>query len=68
MRKHSQKKLLTVWALFFALVFVLTGCSSSSNDKPVRVTILQTTDLHNAASGVGSFNAYAPMDASGADA
>jgi 5'-nucleotidase / UDP-sugar diphosphatase len=68
MRKRSQQRLLPVWAFFLVLMILLTGCSSSKNDNPrVNVTILQTTDLHNAASGVGSFNAYTPMDISDAD-
>lgn len=53
-----------------ALTFLVTGCSSSSDtpfwflpepeDEIVRMTLLQTTDMHDTVSGVGSFNDYTP--------
>lgn len=58
------------WLFFLVMMFFITGCwLSSSNDNPnIKVTILQTTDLHNAASGVGSFNDYQPLNPSQGDA
>ncbi|MBN1664027.1 MAG: hypothetical protein JW943_10545, partial [Deltaproteobacteria bacterium] len=61
MRRKSTQSIAFLWAIFIALAFVMTGCSRD-NDTTAGVTLLQTTDLHNAASGVGSFNAYTPMN------
>ena len=55
-----------------ALTFLVTGCSGGSDapfwfwpepepeDQIVRMTLLQTTDMHDTVSGVGSFNEYTP--------
>jgi 5'-nucleotidase len=67
MRKQSIQRLLLLWAVFFALAVVVTGCSKKDDDILVNVTLLQTTDMHNTVSGVGSFNAYTPMNTSDND-
>ena len=69
MKKQSKRNLPSAWLFLLVLVFFIPGCWSSSDDNPnVKVTILQTTDMHNAASGVGSFNEYKPLDPMRADA
>ena len=67
MRKQSAQWFMVLCAGFFALTLAVTGCSNDKGSPLVNVTLLQTTDIHNAASGVGSFNAYTPMDTSDAD-
>jgi 2',3'-cyclic-nucleotide 2'-phosphodiesterase (5'-nucleotidase family) len=60
---------------FAALTLLVTGCSRGGDapfwffsepepeDQIVRVTLLQTTDMHDTVSGVGSFNEYSPGSA-----
>lgn len=70
MKKRSARWLLLFWTALFALTLGATGCShddDDNGDRVVKVTMLQTTDMHDAASGVGSFNAYTPMDTSDGD-
>jgi 2',3'-cyclic-nucleotide 2'-phosphodiesterase (5'-nucleotidase family) len=70
-----MKKISKLWRQIFfvgliALTFLITGCSSSGDtpfwflpepeDEIVRMTLLQTTDMHDTVSGVGSFNDYTP--------
>ena len=70
-----MKKISKLWRQIFfvgliALTFLVTGCSSSSDtpfwflpepeDEIVRMTLLQTTDMHDTVSGVGSYNDYTP--------
>jgi len=64
MKKRSTQWLSALGAIFIALMLITMGCSTSNNDVRLfaDVTLLQTTDVHNAASGVGSFNAYTPMN------
>ena len=62
MRNKSVQWLLPLGTGFFALTLFMTGCSNDKGSPLVNVTLLQTTDMHDAASGVGSFNAYTPMD------
>lgn len=76
-----MKKISKLWRKIFfvgliALTFLVTGCSSSGDtpfwflpepeDEIVRMTLLQTTDMHDTVSGVGSFNEYSP-DSTGDD-
>ena len=43
--------------------FTMGGCSSKkAADVLLKLTILQTTDLHHHASGYGSFREYTPLD------
>lgn len=70
-----MKKISTIWCKIFfvgfvALTLLVTGCSGDSDipfwslpepeDEIVRMTLLQTTDMHDTVSGVGSFNEYTP--------
>ncbi|MDM8518239.1 metallophosphoesterase [Desulfobacterales bacterium HSG16] len=65
-----MKKLCFGILSIFALWLFVTGCSKDDNGgeippppwETVSLTILQTTDLHNRASGVGSFTSYSPKD------
>lgn len=67
MRKQSAQWLLVRWTGFFTLTLFITGCSNGKGSPLVNVTLLQTTDVHDHASGDGSFNAYTPMNTSDND-
>lgn len=57
--------------LFLALVLISAGfygCSDDDqDDNTVSLTILQTSDVHNHASGYGPFTDYTPTDTSDSD-
>ena len=70
MKKRTPQWFKIFFAGFFALTLLITGCSGGSDapfwfwpepeDQIVRMTLLQTTDMHDTVSGVGSFNEYTP--------
>jgi 2',3'-cyclic-nucleotide 2'-phosphodiesterase (5'-nucleotidase family) len=78
MKKRSTQWFKLLFAGFFALTLLITGCSGGSDapfwfwpepepeDQIVRMTLLQTTDMHDTVAGVGSFNEYTP-DSTGND-
>ncbi len=74
MKKRSTQWFKLLFAGFFALTLLIAGCSRGGDtpfwflpepepgpsDRVVRMTLLQTTDMHDTVSGVGSFNEYTP--------
>lgn len=49
--------------LFILLLFYITGCGSSAdNSDVIKITILQTSDIHNHAAGHGPYLDYTPDD------
>ena len=69
--KFFRNKFFSVGMFVFLMLFIV-ACSSSDNTLPLidigkdtgisyRVTLLQTTDMHSRASGVGPFLSYTPM-------
>jgi len=72
MKKRTPQWFKLFFAGFFALTLLITGCSRGGDapfwfwpepepeDQIVRMTLLQTTDMHDTVSGVGSFNEYTP--------
>ncbi|MCP4115999.1 MAG: bifunctional metallophosphatase/5'-nucleotidase [Desulfobacteraceae bacterium] len=53
---------IAIFALFIAVV--ISGCNSSSSDSngELKVTLLQTTDVHDRAGGTGASASYSPVD------
>ncbi|MHB8138263.1 MAG: bifunctional metallophosphatase/5'-nucleotidase [Smithellaceae bacterium] len=74
MKKRSTQWFKLLFTGFFALTLLVAGCSRGGDapfwflpepepgpsDRVVRMTLLQTTDMHDTVSGVGSFNDYSP--------
>jgi 2',3'-cyclic-nucleotide 2'-phosphodiesterase (5'-nucleotidase family) len=56
-----MKKLRVLLAIVAMLTLTIMGCSNSSSDNTVSLTILQTSDIHDHAGGYGSAASYSPL-------
>lgn len=54
-------RILLVIVAILTLTLTIMGCSRSSNNNAVSLTILQTSDIHDHAGGYGSAASYSPL-------
>jgi len=53
--------------LTLALSLLVAGCNDDDDDEKVSLTMLETSDLHNHASGYGPYADYTPLDTTDSD-
>jgi 5'-nucleotidase len=65
--KFFRNKFFSVGMFVFLMLFIVACSSSTDTAAPTSysVTLLQTTDMHSRASGVGPFLSYSPMSTGG---